>query len=185
MGLGGGSGAPNNGGAGAKPEGRSAPVGVTPQCAGGLALELMLGTVGTGASECVRCGAVGAAGVGVGAANGADRAGPRVGARGPPSVGARGAPNAPTSGVGSGPDSDTGRGPGNGAAKGVASGAASGATSGATSDGASDGRELAADAGVLRDKLPILLKLSRSLFGLCPRGEYEIAAPAAPVEPGV
>lgn len=42
---------------------------VTPQCAGGLALELMLGTVGTGASECVRC--AGAAGVGVGAASGA------------------------------------------------------------------------------------------------------------------
>lgn len=44
---------------------------VTPQCAGGFALELMLGTVGTGASECDRCGAVGAAGVGVGAASGA------------------------------------------------------------------------------------------------------------------
>lgn len=53
---------------------------VTPQCAGGLALELMLGTVGTGANECVRCVGVGAAGVGVGAASGA----PRGGASGPP-----------------------------------------------------------------------------------------------------
>lgn len=38
-----------------------------------MALELMLGTVGTGANECVRCGAAGAAGVGVGVASGAPR----------------------------------------------------------------------------------------------------------------
>lgn len=48
---------------------------VTPQWAGGLALELMLGTVGTGASEWVRCVGVGAAGVGVGAARGAPSGG--------------------------------------------------------------------------------------------------------------
>lgn len=35
-----------------------------------MALELILATVGTGARECVRCVAVGAAGVGVGAARG-------------------------------------------------------------------------------------------------------------------
>lgn len=62
---------------------------VTPQWAGGLALELMLGTVGTGASECARC--VGAAGVGVGAASGA--------------------PSGPTSELPSGALSPVGRGP--------------------------------------------------------------------------
>lgn len=63
---------------------------VTPQCAGGLALELMLGTVGTGASECGRC-APGAAGVGVGAASGAVRGAPSGGASA--DSGARGAWN--------------------------------------------------------------------------------------------
>lgn len=41
---------------------------VTPQWAGGFALELILGTVGTGASECAKCGAEGVGAVGVGAA---------------------------------------------------------------------------------------------------------------------
>lgn len=50
---------------------------------------------------------------------------------------------------------------GNGAAKGVASGAASGATS----DGASDGNDAAEEAGVLRDKLlMLLLKSITSLY---------------------
>lgn len=64
---------------------------VTPQWAGGLALELMLGTVGTGASECVRCVGVGAAGVGVGAASGAPRGGTRELLRGALSPDERGA----------------------------------------------------------------------------------------------
>lgn len=56
---------------------------VTPQCAGGLALELMLGTVGTGANAWDRCVGVGTAGVGVGAASGAVSA-PASGTNGPP-----------------------------------------------------------------------------------------------------
>lgn len=57
---------------------------VTPQWAGGLALELMLGTVGTGASECARWeGAL--AGVGVGAASGVVSGGARGPERDEPS----------------------------------------------------------------------------------------------------
>lgn len=125
----------------------------------------MLGTVGTGARECVRCGAVGAAGVGVGAASGAVSAALSP-TPSPPTIGAL---------------SDVARGPGKVAANGVGSGPASGATS----DGASVDADVTPEAGVLLDKLLILLKLSRSLVGLGPRGEYESAAPAAPVEPGV
>lgn len=150
MGLGGARGAPKSGGAGANPDVRSGPVDlVTPQCAGGLALELMLGTVGTGASECARCGAVGAAGVGVGAANGADNA-----VSGGPSV----APNPLTSGGARGAFNDGASGPGRGAVSGVGSGA--------TSEGTRLGAVVAAETDVLRDKLLMLLKLSLSRLGL-------------------